>query len=72
VRHDLRELLARGRELVLALGERAPADASHSQPLQLADIASDLLEETLDVTLSLGRGHGESVSAPHETGMSRG
>jgi hypothetical protein len=70
VSHDLRELLAHVLELVFPLGERAAADATHSQPLQLADAVSDVAEKALDVTLSLGVGHAVSLRRLHETRVS--
>jgi hypothetical protein len=54
---------------VLALGERAAANAAGAQPFQVADAVSDLAEETLDVTLSLGGAHGGSVHLPDENGL---
>lgn len=64
---DRGEPLANARQLLLALGERTSADASHPQELELADTIADLSQEPFDLSLSV---HASSLPAAHEQRMS--
>lgn len=66
---DCGELLANTCQLLLALRERAAADASHPEELELVDTHANLPEKLFDHSLSVHassfpRAHEGRVSAP--------